>query len=86
MVLDLHEKVLGLEHPQTLISIANLARTYSDQTKYQEAETLYQKVLDLSKKVLGLGHPKTLTRISNLATIYVIQGKHKEAEKLQMEM
>ena len=75
MVLDLHEKVLGPEHPQTLISIANLARTYSG--KCQEAETLHLKVLDLFKKVLGLEHPRTLTRISNLATIDMIQGKQK---------
>ena len=78
--------MLGPEHPNTLTIMQNLARTYSDQGGYKEAEVLQLKVMDLAKKVLGLAHPRTLCRISDLATTYVIQRKHKEAEKLQMVM
>jgi hypothetical protein len=49
-VLNLREKMLGPEHPNTLTSMANLAKTYSDQGKYGEAEELDLKVLDLRKK------------------------------------
>ena len=78
--------MLGPEHPDTLTSMENLAKTYSDLGKYDEAEVLQLKVMGLCKKVLGLEHPKTLPRILNLAMTHVIQGKHKEAERLQMVM
>jgi len=81
---DLHKKVLGPEHPDTLTSMNNLAVTYSKQGKHNEAGELQLKVLDLCKKVLGTEHPDTLVSMSNLATIYSNQGKHNETEKLNM--
>ena len=53
----------------------NLAVTYSNQEKYEEAEELEVKVLDLCTKVLGQEHPHTLTLIENLAKTYKGQGK-----------
>ena len=70
MVLDLHKKVLGLEHPDTLRSINNLAVTYSAEGKYEEAGELQLKALDLHKKVLGPEHPDTLIIMGNLAVTY----------------
>ena len=72
-VLDLHKKVLGPEHPDTLTSMANLAVTYSGQGKYEEAGELELKVLDLSKKVLGPEHPDTLISMANLVRTYLDQ-------------
>ena len=57
----------GTKHPSTLTSIANLAVTYSEQGKYDEAEELQLKVLDLHRKMLGPEHPNTLTSMANLA-------------------
>ena len=45
--------MLGPEHPNTLTIMQNLARTYSDQGGYKEAEVLQLKVMDLAKKVLA---------------------------------
>ena len=59
MVLDLCEKVLGTEHPDTLRSMNNLAVKYSVEGKYEEAGELQLKALDLHKKVLGPEHPET---------------------------
>ena len=67
--------VLGPQHPDTLISMLNLAMTYSHQGKYKKAEELDLKVLDLHKKVLGPEHPHTLTSMNNLAVIYRSQKK-----------
>ena len=44
-VLDLCKKVLGPEHPHTLNSMMNPARTYSAQDKYEEAEKLQIEIL-----------------------------------------
>jgi len=56
VALQLSEKVLGKEHPDTLLSINNLAGLYYYQGHYDEAEPLYKEVLQLSEKVLGIGH------------------------------
>jgi hypothetical protein len=59
-VLDMRKKLLGAEHPDTLLSMGNLAVTYSNQGKWNEAEQLEVQVLDMRKKLLGAEHPDTL--------------------------
>jgi len=41
--LELREKILDQEHPDTLESINNLARVLKNQEKYNEAKALYGK-------------------------------------------
>jgi hypothetical protein len=43
MVLSMVERVLGPEHPDTLVSVNNLAELYRRQGRYTEAEPLYQR-------------------------------------------
>jgi hypothetical protein len=59
--LEMREKVLGLEHPDTLTSMHCLAVTLHSQGKYAEAEQMHRQTLELRKKVLGPEHPDTLT-------------------------
>ena len=54
--LELREKVLGKEHPDTLTSMNNLA-VLSSQGKYEEAEEMHRQALELREKVLGHEHP-----------------------------
>ena len=83
-VTETHKRVLGLEHPDTLISMDNLASTYCQQRgRVKEAEELIIQLLNTSKSLLGAEHPDTLTRINNLASIYWAQGRWSEAEELQ---
>jgi tetratricopeptide (TPR) repeat protein len=65
--LELDRKVLGLEHPTTLLSMNNLAGVLGDQGKYEAAEEMRRQELELREKVLGPEHPGTLTSISNLS-------------------
>ena len=44
---ELKEKVLGKEHPETLINMNNLAGVLDSQEKYGEAEQMHQKTLEL---------------------------------------
>ncbi|XRM46413.1 hypothetical protein ABZX51_009448 [Aspergillus tubingensis] len=84
-VLELHKRVLGPEHPDTLTSMDNLASTYWNQGRWKEAEELQIQELKLCKQVLGPEHSSTLTSMANLASTYRNQGRWKEAEELQIQ-
>jgi Flp pilus assembly protein TadD len=51
--LQLKEKLLGVEHPETLTSMNNLALALSKQGKYEEAETMHRQTLRLNEKALA---------------------------------
>ncbi|KAF8799504.1 hypothetical protein BYT27DRAFT_7120329 [Phlegmacium glaucopus] len=85
-VMDMRKKVLGAEHPDTLMSMGNLANTYCDQGRWSEAEQLVVQVMDMRKKVLGADHPHTLRSMQNLAYIYHNQGRWNDAEYLELEV
>ena len=76
------EKILGKEHPFTLISINNLAEVLSSQGNYEEAERIHRQVLALRERVLGKEYPSTLTSINNLASVLSSQGNYEEAERI----
>ncbi len=59
-VLTLSRKVLGPERPNTLLAMNNLAASYSDAGRKDEALKLCEQALPLSLKVLGPEHPNTL--------------------------
>jgi hypothetical protein len=71
--------VLGVDHPDTLTSMANLASTYRNQGRWKEAEQLQAKELEICKRVLGVDHPDTLISMANLALIFRGQGQDEEA-------
>ncbi|KAI0439763.1 P-loop containing nucleoside triphosphate hydrolase protein [Xylaria telfairii] len=83
---DMRKTVLGPEHPDTLISMGNLALTYSSRRRWKEAELLGVQVMDMSKTVLGPDHPDTLTSMANLALIYWHQGMYTNAESLSIQV
>ena len=62
----MRRKLLGPEHPDTLLGMGNLARTYFNQGKFKKAEELELQVLDMKRKLLGPEHPETLTSMANL--------------------
>ncbi|PWW74208.1 hypothetical protein C7212DRAFT_210747, partial [Tuber magnatum] len=61
--------VTGVDYPNCLVYINNLASMPQDEEKYNESETLYQSVLKRSKGILGIGYPNSLTTISNLSSM-----------------
>ena len=85
-VMQMRQRVLGVEHPDTLTSIANLASTYRNQGRWKEAEDLDVQVMETSKKKLGADHPVTLTSMANLASTYRNQGRWDAAEELEVQV
>ncbi len=70
--LELRRRVLGPEHPDTLMSMNNLAELYWDRGEYEKAEPLLTQALEVKRRVLGPEHPDTLTSMNNLAV--AVQG------------
>ena len=83
--LDKKEKLFGKKHPDTLISINNLALVLQSQGKYEEAERIHRQALALSESVLGKEHPNTLISMNNLASVLQSQGKYEEAERIHRQ-
>ena len=48
----MRKRVLGVEHPETLTSMADLASTFRDQSQRKEAEKLEIQVVEMRKRVL----------------------------------
>ena len=80
--LSTRENILGIEHPDTLVSMDNLAVVLKRQGKYEAAEEMQRRALELYEKVLGPEHPDTLTSMDNLARVLGRQGKYEAAEEM----
>ncbi|SIA68957.1 tetratricopeptide repeat protein [Mycobacteroides abscessus subsp. abscessus] len=75
-------RILGNDHPDTLISRDNLAGAYEADGRLNEAITLYEQTLADSTRILGNDHPNTLASRNNLAGAYESNGRLSEAISL----
>ncbi|OBT53786.1 hypothetical protein VE04_07701 [Pseudogymnoascus sp. 24MN13] len=76
------ERELGVNHPDTLTSVSNLASVLQRQGRYKEAESMNRRALEGRERELGVNHPSTLTSVSNLASVLQSQGRYEEAESM----
>ena len=58
--------MLGLEHPDTLTRITNLALTYWNQGRWKEAIQLMSEVVQYRREKIGSDHPDTLQSIRTI--------------------
>ncbi|KAL8911915.1 MAG: hypothetical protein Q9171_002999 [Xanthocarpia ochracea] len=84
-VVRVRQQLRGVDHPETLTSMDNLA-CILESTNREEAEELYRQVIESRKKVLHEGHPDTLISMQNLAILLRDPGQHDEAETIQREV
>ncbi len=73
--LAIQEKALGLEHPDTAISLNNLAELYGTMGDYAKAEPIHRRALAICEKALGPEHPYTARSLENLAFLKIDLGK-----------
>ena len=73
----------GPDHPHTLSSMNNLARSYAALGRQAEALKLFEETLALRKAQLGPDHPDTLSSMNDLANSYAALGRQAEALKLR---
>jgi len=62
-------RVLGKEHPRTLIAMGNLAVPNSFQGRYKRVEKLGIMIVEARSRVLGENHFDTLDAMANLAKL-----------------
>jgi hypothetical protein len=67
-VFDARERVLGPEHPGTLIARHEVARFAGQAGDAAAARDLFAELVPVVERVLGPEHPETLTTRGNLAT------------------
>ncbi|CUS13685.1 unnamed protein product, partial [Tuber aestivum] len=75
-------KILGPDHPDTLMSANSLAVVLRNRGKHDESEAMHRHTMERRKKILGPDHPDTLMSANNLAIVLQDQGKHDEAEAM----
>ncbi len=65
--LETDRRLLGEEHPNTLLALNNLAWTLHAQGELPAARRLQEQALEAYRRLLGEEHPQTLSAIRNLA-------------------
>jgi tetratricopeptide (TPR) repeat protein len=80
--LQILEKQLGVDHPDTANSLNNLAALYRVQGRYAEAEPLYVRSLQIYEQQLGADHPDTALSLWSLAALYYNMDRITEAKPL----
>ena len=76
------EEKLGEDHPDTLMSVSNLASVLQYQGKYEESEVMNRRALAGWEEKLGEDHPDTLMSVSNLAHLLELLHRYDEATTL----
>lgn len=77
--LAIREKTLGLRHSFTLTSMINLARTYSLQRRYDDAEALYKRVQSILNDIAQ--RPPILVDLDRQATAGLSQIEKARASR-----
>jgi tetratricopeptide repeat protein/NB-ARC domain-containing protein len=80
VVLDVHRRVLGDEHPNTLATRHSIAWTMSQRGNHAAAEAEFISVLDAQSRVIGAEAPLTLVARYEVAYEMAERGDHAGAE------
>jgi non-specific serine/threonine protein kinase/serine/threonine-protein kinase len=75
-------RVLGAEHPDTLLAMNTLANLYWYEERLDEAEALYTELIATRRRVDGPEAAVTLRVQYDLMSLYALQERYPEAERL----
>jgi eukaryotic-like serine/threonine-protein kinase len=81
-VVERRRRILGPEHPDTVISKAILANALHAGRRYSEAAKLHRETLAIRQRVFGPEYRWTLYNMTELADVLRRQGQYPEAERL----
>ncbi len=83
--LQIRQKHLGSEHPDTLSSVGHFAWLRCGQGRNTEAAELLEESLAISRRIWGDEHVGTLSFANTLGCVYVDLGRYDEAEQLYLK-
>ena len=78
-------RLLGADHPSTLMASSNLADIDAERGDYKDAEQLFAQTRATQIRVLGLDNPSTAQTTESLATLKLREGNRDEALRLLHE-
>jgi hypothetical protein len=81
-VLESRKKKLGVDHPDTLISMDNLAFAWKGTGRETEAVRLVEECVQSQKRVLGLNHPHTISSGTALNAYKAEQERQSKVSKI----
>jgi serine/threonine protein kinase/tetratricopeptide (TPR) repeat protein len=79
-------RLLGPDHPDTLVSMANLAAGYLSAGKLDKALPMLEDVLALEKAIPGINQPTIFASMTTLASGYQAAGRLDQAISLYEEV
>ena len=77
--LNINEKVLGKDHPDTAVSYNNIGSAYSNMGNYPKALEFHTKALNINEKFLGKDHPDTAVSYNNIGNDYSSMSNYPKA-------
>ena len=83
--LETNRRVLGSDHPDTLIAINNFAALLHARCRFDEAEPLYREGLATKRRTQLPTHPSVLMAVNNLGSLLGNMCRWDEAEALLVE-
>lgn len=69
-----------MRHPDTLLSMSNLAGVLRSQEKYEAVVEMIRRTLAENERVQGVNHPATLMTLDNLGYTLACQRKYEQGE------
>ena len=86
-VLEIRRRILGFDHPETLLTLNQFATAIDlgPGDRHAEAEALHAECLATARRTLGNDDPVTLTALSGLALCYWRQKRYDDAGPLYEE-
>ncbi len=79
------KNVLGYDHVETYVAMANLGKVLRDQRQLSEGESLLREAYDGLREILGEDHPTVLTVAWNFAILLREQGLVDESRRLSQK-
>jgi tetratricopeptide (TPR) repeat protein len=73
-VLEIHERVLGAEHPSLATALSNLGGLHARRGARDEAIAMFRRGLDIAETTLGPDHPDVATLLNGLGSAQMARG------------
>ena len=83
---EIRQRLLGLEHPDTLESMLSVGYMHVHQARYDQAEPLFLELLEHQRRALDQDDPQVLSTLGVLGVLYKRLGRYDEAEPLYLEV
>jgi tetratricopeptide (TPR) repeat protein len=79
------QRMLGENHPDTILSLNVYGMVLDSLGRTQEAEPFLKQALEQRRKVLGEDHQDTIRSLNNYANLLISLGRPQEAEPLEKQ-